>query len=148
MKLFICKANVWRSQIAEAFYNNKYWKWASTSIAWCEARKEKYKWIPETSIVDFMLNNYSISMNWQSIKYLSDIEEFIEKIDEIIYLYNPNKKDFCNGECEYKNQSPINFFLSIQVPIRIYEITDPFSAKSTEYKKIYQSIYSIIDKLT
>ena len=55
MIIFVCKANVWRSQVAE--WIAKYFWLDAISCAWVEARKEKYFSKPDKEITDILKND-------------------------------------------------------------------------------------------
>ncbi len=147
--LFICKANVWRSQMAEGLYNNIYWAWKALSLAGCEARKDAYIWKPAGSIQDFMMNYAQIDISNQKIQYLSDISENdINEIEEIIFLYDPIQESWCDLECLRDNLSPYNYFKNKNISIRIFPIPDPFEQWEMLYESIYTSIKFIINSLS
>lgn len=147
--LFICKANVWRSQIAEGLYNHLHWTWKALSLAGCEARKEKYHWKPSESIIDFMKEYSWIDISNQRIRYLSDVSELIlSNIEEVIFLYDPTEYAWCDLECMKDGYSPYEYFLSQNTSIQKYAIPDPFEVGYDWYRMIYDEIYSSIKNIT
>ena len=125
--LFICKANVWRSQIAEWFYNNYSQNTKSISLAWVEAKKEKYNWKPSTEIIDLMQNK-GIDVSNQTINYIKDfIDKVLLGVDKIIFLYKPDVNDKIDDECKIDWISPYEYIkLKFNWDLFIYNIEDPF----------------------
>lgn len=146
--LFICKANVWRSQMAEGIYNHIHWKWMALSLAGCEARKDTYAWKPAGSIQDFMISYAWIDISNQKICYLSDLSENkISEIEKIIFLYDPTKEILCESECMKNELSPYEYFRHRNIHIQIFPIPDPFEEWEMWYGPIYRSINSLISSL-
>jgi len=147
--LFICRANVWRSQMAEAIYNHIHWNWKAISIAGCEARKEKYHSKPADSIIDFMKEHSWLDISDQSIKYLSEIpEQILLNIEKVIFLYDPIEYKLCELECMKDGYSPYEYFLSQNTSIQKYAIPDPFEVGYSRYGMICDEIYSIIKNIS
>jgi protein-tyrosine-phosphatase len=145
--LFICKANVWRSQIAEWIYNKIHWGW-SISLAWNEARKRKYKSKPLKDIVHFLKLRKSLDISNQRISYLKDIpDNILSKIRIVYFLYDPNNESSCDNPCKKDWLSPYVYFKKVRVPIFIYPIDDPFDIWKGWYNFIYQEIYNLISNL-
>ena len=146
--LFICKANVWRSQIAEWLYNHIRWERIPLSIAGCEARKDRYVWKPAGSIQDFMMTYAWINISKQKIQYLTDLsEDQISDIEEVIFLYDPTKETLCESECMKDGLSPYVYFRNRNIFTRIFPVPDPFEEWEASYESIYLSIKSIIHSL-
>ncbi len=146
--LFICKANVWRSQMAEWLYNNLYGTWKALSLAGCEARKGTYEWKPARSIQDFMLNYAWIDISNQKVHYISDLSESdISEIEEIIFLYDPTKETSCDPECLKNGFPPYDYFRNRDICTRIFPVPDPFEQWEMWFESIYISINSLIHSL-
>ena len=147
--LFVCKANVGRSQIAEWLYNsNANKKSTALSIAWCEARKEKYFEKPAETIVSFMKNKQWIDISSQKINYISDFsKEVFDKVNRVIYLYNPEKSLSCDLDCRIDNMSPFQYLKEKWFQIQISPVEDPYETWEKWYEGIVYRIHEIISKL-
>ncbi len=146
--LFICKANVGRSQIAEWLFNDIHGFWGSLSIAWSEARKDKYLWIPDKTIINFLQEVYWVDICMQKIKYLSDLKSsHLVQITLVIFLYNPLIETFCDDLCKINGLTPYEYFKKKNMPIFIYPVTDPFEIWISWYQKISEEIKIIIGNL-
>ena len=145
--LFICKANVWRSQIAEWIYNQLHWSWAF-SLAWSQARKRKYKSKPLKDIVEFLKVKKSLDITGQKIKYLNDLpEDIINSIWIIYFLYDPSQEKDCENPCKINWNSPYQFFKKLGIPIVIHTIPDPFDTWKEWYESIYATIFDLVSKI-
>lgn len=146
--LFICKANVWRSQIAEAVYNNYTKSNKAISIAWCEDRKEKYNWKPSIKITDFIIKKWIDMLN-QNINFITDFHiKDIENIEKVIFLYNPIKENIIDRNCMINWISPYKYFLkNFPDKITILDIKDPYNLWLNEIEDIYLDIDNLVKKI-
>ena len=145
MDLFICWANVWRSQVAEAFAK-KLWK-NIISCASVEARKEKYNNKPEKIVTKIMLEDYNIDIKNQVIFYPKDIEKFLNKIQNIYFLFDPKKAKNSDKETLINWKTIWDFFNSIWKKYYIYEIEDPDGKDIKNIKKIINDIDILVNKI-
>lgn len=143
--IFICKANVWRSQIAEWIYNNLYGSGESISIAWSEARKEKYLWAPDTSVSKILKEYKWVDISTQKIKYLKDITvQHLSSCNLIVFLFDPEDITTCDDWCKLNWSTPYQYLKKWDIPILICPITDPFEVEQDAYKKIIDDIEKLI----
>jgi protein-tyrosine-phosphatase len=146
--LFICKANVQRSQAAQWLYNHysKYSK--SISCAWVEARKIKYKWKPEKNITEILLNRW-VDIREQNINYITDFQwDDFNNIKRVIFLYNPTNENIIDNECLVEGVSVYNYFnKNNNIEIVIHEIKDPYKLWLDETIKIYKELEKFIKNL-
>jgi protein-tyrosine-phosphatase len=119
--LFLCSANVWRSQMAEGycnyFTNSSIW----TSAALIEDRMEKYAFSPAKEIINAMKQDW-IDISHQKIKLLN--REMCELADKIILLFDPVDK-VSEFEIEWKNAVDFlieNYFSKLIIS----PVQDPF----------------------
>lgn len=146
--LFICRANVWRSQIAEWLYR-KHYDDNVISIAGAEAKKEKYHGRPLPAIVDFLDKNWGIDISSQSISYLSDIPLYIlRSIRSIYFLYDPRIETDCDIACKLEGMSPYDYFEKQGMDIIITPIEDPFDGWVARYDHIAREIHTLITSLS
>ncbi len=146
--LFICRANVWRSQIAEWLYR-KYYHDRVMSIAGAEAKKEKYHGRPLPAIIDFLDKNWSIDISSQSISYLSDIPlHTLRSIRSVCFLYDPRIEADCDISCTLDGISPYDYFQKQGVDIIITPIEDPFDGWVSRYDHISREIDILITSLS
>lgn len=147
--LFVCKANVGRSQIAEWLYNsNMSSKLTAISIAWSEARKIKYFEKPAEAIITFMKNNQWIDISHQRINYITDFsKEVLNKINRVIYLYDPEINLSCDLDCNIHDVSPFEYLKRKGYPIQISPVEDPYETWEKWYQWIVNRIQEIISKL-
>ncbi|MDD3145449.1 MAG: hypothetical protein PHV23_05050 [Candidatus Gracilibacteria bacterium] len=146
--LFICKANVGRSQIAEAVYNNYTKSNKAISIAGCEDRKEKYNGKPSIKITDFIIKK-GIDMLNQNINFITDFHiKDIENIEKVIFLYNPIKENIIDRNCMINGISPYKYFLkNFPDKITILDIKDPYNLGLNEIEDIYLDIDNLVKKI-
>lgn len=147
--LFVCKANVGRSQIAEWLYNNQNYNTSiAISIAWSEARKEKYNGQPAEEIVSFLKNYRWIDISHQSIKYVTDINQWVlAHISKIIFLYDPVENKECDDACKIAKDTPYEYFKNRWFCIQINPVPDPYETWKRWYQGITNRIQEIIAKL-
>ena len=119
--LFLCSANVWRSQMGEWYYNyfsnSKNW----FSAALVEDRREKYWHSPAIEIAKLMLQDW-IDISEQKVKLLN--KEMCEAADKVILFLNPEdiKSEF---QIEWKNAT--DFLMNNYADkLIIFQIHDPF----------------------
>lgn len=146
--IFICKANVWRSQIAEWIFNHRYGAGTSISIAGCEARKEKYWWVPDTWVSTVLQEYKWVDISNQKIKYLSDItSQQLSDYNLVVFLFDPSQDSSCDYDCKKDWISPYEYLSKLDSSIRIHPITDPFEVWVKEYRRIIDEIDIIIENL-
>lgn len=144
--LYICKANVWRSQIAEWIHN----KFANgtnkpLSLAWSEARKVKYNWSPSSDIVKYMSETRWIEIVNQRISYIMDLPTAtIDAIQKTIFLYDPEKDSHCDDACKINEESPYEYLRKRWFNILISPVADPFETGEVWFDTIYDDIYKIV----
>lgn len=146
MFLFICKANVGRSQIAEWFMKN-FWINA-ISCASFEARKNDYKNSPDIEISEILKNEFWINIFKQQIFYPEDVLSKISSVKKIVFFFNP-KKELINPDkdilinwitfWDFLDKNKINY--------EIVEVRDPFERGLKEKKRVIGEIYKIVRKL-
>ncbi len=127
--LFICQANIGRSQIAEAFYNH-YSKGKFAISAGVDDVGEKYNFTPTPHVFEVM-SEKGIDITGQKIKPLN--QEIIDEIDEIVVL--------CSSEIvpEYiKNSSK---------KVIYNEILDPYQRSYEELRQIRDEIEALVLKM-
>ncbi len=145
--LFICKANVWRSQIAEWIYNKVHSGW-SISLAWNQARKRKYRSKPLKDITDFLKLQKSLDITAHKIHYLKDIpDDILNKVKIVYFLYDPTHEGNCDNSCKKNWYSPYLYFKELWLPISIYPIPDPFDTWEEWYELIYKNIFDLVSNL-
>ncbi len=146
--LFICRANVWRSQIAEWLYR-KYSDDRVMSIAGAEAKKEKYHGRPLPAIIDFLHKNWDTDISSQNISYLSDIPlHILRSIRSIYFLYDPRIETDCDIACQLEGMSPYDYFQKQGIDIIITPIEDPFDGWVSRYDHIVRAIDTLITSLS
>lgn len=146
--LFICKANVQRSQVAEWLYNHYSKNSKSISCAWVEARKEKYNWKPEKLITSILLER-GVDISKQNINYITDFkQEELEKIKKVIFLFNPINENTIDSECLIKWIWVYKYLKNKEnIEIIIHEIKDPYNLWLDETIKIYKELENFIKNL-
>lgn len=147
--IFICKANVWRSQIAEWIFNSLYWAWSSLSIAWLEARKGKYHGSPDTGIIQVLKDYKNIDISLQKIKYLSDLpyEQWIS-LNLVVFLFDPTIESICDDDCKSDGLTPYEYFKNMNMPMIIHPILDPFEVGPESYQNIIDGIEEFVMKVS
>ena len=146
--IFICKANVQRSQVAQWLYNHFSKKSKAISCAWAEARKEKYNFKPEKVITEILKNDW-IDISNQEINYISDFNiNDLKKLKNIIFLFDPIHETNTEKECLVNWLSPYEFFKNNNIwEIIINEIKDPYKLSIEETKRIYNEINDFVKSL-
>ncbi len=140
--LFICSANVWRSQIAEWYYNKftNTTDWISSALI--EDRREKYNFSPTKEVIDLMVDD-EVDITAQKIKLLT--RSFCEESQSIILLLNPIDK-LSEFEIEWKNA--VSFLLdNYSKKLKILPIQDPFWEWIEKVYLIRNQIKDIIKSL-
>lgn len=146
--IFICKANVWRSQIAEWIFNHIFGPWAAISIAWLEARKEKYIWAPDTWISDVLKEYKWVDISTQKIKYLKDMSiQELHCFNIVVFLFDPVRELWCEEECRLGWATPYEYLRTLSIPIFINPVIDPFDLWKEGYKGIIDDIEKLIKEL-
>ena len=144
MDLFICWANVGRSQTAEWFAKRK-WK-KVISCASVEARKEKYNFHPEKDVTEIMLENYNIKISNQDIFYPSDILKYFDKIENIYFLFNPKDvKKEVDKELLINNIPIWDYLKKIWKKYKIHSIKDPDWESRESIEKIVEEIRILVN---
>lgn len=146
--MFVCIANVWRSQVAEWIYNFYSKNIKAISCAWAEAKKEKYNSKPDSEIVEILLQNW-INISEQKINYITDFnKEELNNIKKVIFLYNPDNKSNINKDCLIHWMSVYEYFLNKKnVEIIINEINDPYWLWINDKINIYNEINIFVKSL-
>lgn len=147
--LFICKANVQRSQVAEWLYNSYSKVSKAISCAWVEARKEKYNWKPEKNITSILLEDW-IDLSKQNINYITDFNlNELNMLKRVIFLFNPINEKIIDKECLINWESVYEYFRDKQyIEIIIHEIQDPYKLSFDKTLEIYKKIDNFIKKLS
>lgn len=141
--LFICSANVWRSQIAEWYYNNftNSNNWLSAALI--EDRWEKYWYKPADSVIDIMNEDW-IDISSQRVKLLT--KEICDEADRIILLLIPNSEQ--DSEFRINWESPTKFLLeNYGDKIQVRKVQDPFWETNDKLKIIRDEIKLIVQSL-
>jgi len=88
--LFLCAANVWRSQMAEWYYNffSDDNSWISAALI--EDRRLKYWHRPATEIVEVMSDDW-VDISWQRVKLLD--KQMCETASRIVVLLDPLERE-------------------------------------------------------
>lgn len=146
--LFVCKANVQRSQVAEWLYNSYSKVSKSISCAWVEARKEKYNWKPEKIITSILLEDW-IDLSKQNINYITDFNlNELNKLKRVIFLFNPINEKIIDKECLINWESVYEYFRNkLYIEIIIHEIQDPYKLSFDKTVQIYKQLNYFIKKL-
>ena len=138
MDLFVCRANVWRSQVAE-WFAKELWK-DVISCASVEARKDMYWSKPEKGITKIVLNKYHINISNQEVFYPNDILKFFDKIENIYFLFDPKKSKISDEETLIEWKTLWDYLDSIWKEYSIYEIDDPDEKDEGTIEKIVVDI--------
>lgn len=126
--LFICQANVGRSQMAEAYYNHFTQSQDATSAGLIDLR-EKYQGHPAPEIIQTMQID-KIDISRQTIKLLSP--EIVQTAKRIVVLC---VKDECPA---YLQQAENTLF---------YEIEDPYKKGSKAIDHIREQVKILVRQL-
>jgi len=145
MDLFVCWANVWRSQVAE-WFAKKLWK-NVLSCAWVEARKEKYFNKPEKVVTSILLEDYNIDISNQEVFYPKDIKNNINDINNIYFLFDPKKSQEPDKDNLINWLTFWDYLDSIWRNYIIYEIEDPDAKDINTIKSIVDDLYNLINKI-
>jgi arsenate reductase len=127
--LFICQANVGRSQMAEGFYKNKHGENSAIS-AGIQDVAEKFHGKPRGDIVEVM-KEVGIDISEQRIKQLN-----VEMVDKAEKIYVLCKKDECP-----------DFLLKAKEKINFTEVADPYDMSIDGVRKIRDDIKDIVEKV-
>lgn len=126
--LFVCQANVGRSQMAEAFYNFHTQTNNATS-AGIEDFREKYNHKPTREIIEAMLEK-GIDISHQRINFL--IPGMLTKTDKVVVLCS---KDLCPE------------FLLENEKVIFREIEDPYQQDEKTIQRIRDQIEALVLEL-
>lgn len=164
--LFLCSANVGRSQIAQWYYNHLS-KWCfSQSAALVEDRinlraisKDKnieeinnriisYWWKPDKSIIQIMKDDW-IDISNQRIKLLNSLSyDEISSFDKIIILFNPVSIEANSYEFDIDWINPYQYLINnFKNKIGIFEIKDPFWQNISDLIDIRNEIKKLVINL-
>ena len=127
--LFICQANIGRSQMAEAFYN-KLSKTNSATSAACEDFVQKYNSTITSEIVDTM-DEIGIDITNQRMKLLTP--KMVSRAEKIIVLCD---RKFCP-----------EFLLSAKDKVIIKTLKDPHDCDPKTVSQIRDQIIKIVEKI-
>jgi len=144
MDLFVCWANVWRSQLAEGFAK-KLWK-NVISCASVEARKEKYKNKPDEVVTEIIRKEYNIDISNQVVFYPNDILKYLNKINNIYFLFNPKDVNKVDNEVLINWKTLWEYLDSIWKKYFIYDIEDPDNKDLSKIRNIVKKIYQLINR--
>ena len=145
MDLFVCWANVWRSQVAE-WFAKKIWK-DVISCASVEARKDMYFNKPEKVITSIVLDKYNIDISNQEVFYPNDILKYLDKVNNIYFLFDPKKSREPDVETLINWEPLWDYLNSIWKKYNIYEIEDPDEKDEGTIEKIVVDIDKYVNKL-
>lgn len=127
--LFVCQANIGRSQMAEAFYNQMTNSNSATSAA-CEDFREKYGGKITKEIVETM-SEVGLDLSQNKMKLLTP--KMIENSDKVIVLCD---KKYCP-----------EFLFEAGDKVVIKTIEDPHAKDSQTVSKIRDQIKKIVKDL-
>lgn len=119
--LFICQANIGRSQMAEAYYNS-FTKTKDASSAGILNLVKKYNGKPAQEIIQVMKED-GIDISQQKVKQVT--ESMVKNADRIIILCN---KSFCP---QFILQNP---------KVQYIEIEDPYRQGIEQIRKVRETI--------
>ncbi len=143
MDLFVCWANVWRSQVAEWFAKNL-WK-DVISCASVEARKEKYNYKPEKTVTEIMDNEYNIDISNQVVYYPSDIKRYLNELDNIYFLFNLENVKKIDTDVLIYWKTLWKYLDQIGKKYFIFDIEDPDNKDLSKIKEIVKEINYLIN---
>lgn len=63
-------------------------------------------------------------------------------------MYNPENEAICDDECKLNGKTPYEYIKTLDMPIVINPINDPFEVGSDKYKMVIDEIENFIDKLS
>lgn len=129
--LFICSANIGRSQMAEAFYNDFTKDNFAKSAAGYEDKRKKYHYKPHSGIISVMKEK-GLDISKQRVKLLT--KKLVDEAEMIIV--------FCNlSKCpEYLQKSLKVQEIKVEDPYRVQENTEAFVAARDEIEKIVKKL--------
>ena len=142
MDLFVCRANVWRSQVAE-WFAKKLWK-DVISCASVEARKCMYFNKPEKVITNIVLNKYNIDISNQEVFYPNDIIKYLDKLKNIYFLFDPKKAKESDVETLIDWVTLWDYLDSLWKEYNIFEIEDPDEKDEKTIERIVNQIDLLI----
>jgi len=142
MIVFVCSANVWRSQVAE-WFAKKFWLDA-ISCAGVEAKKEKYGYKPDKVITDILLKNYDIDISNQEIFYPEDIKDKLLNAEKIMFLFDPDKVKKVDNKVLVDGMTLWEFLKKNWKKYKKNSIPDPYEKWNFEKKVVIDKIYNLI----
>ncbi|EKD44717.1 MAG: hypothetical protein ACD_71C00032G0005 [uncultured bacterium (gcode 4)] len=141
--LFLCSANVWRSQMDEGYYNyfTSLLNWVSAALI--EDRREKYNYSPSWEIIDIMQQE-GIDISKQTVKLLD--KGMCEESEKIVLLLDPSDK---KSEFKIDGHDAIDFLMNTYYnKISVFPIKDPFWEWANNKILIRDQIKEFIKTLT
>lgn len=125
--LFICAANVGRSQMAEGLYNHYTGGQNSQSAAGIYDVGEKYKYRPHEGIIQVMRET-GIDIYHHKIKFVSS--ELVQKCRKIVVLSGREEK------CPFELLENIGYYHKDNIEFREVEDPHPRDARSPDYSQL------------
>ncbi len=131
--LFICSANIGRSQMAEAFYNYFTKSNTAKSAAGYEDKRKKYCYRPHPKIISIMKEK-GLDISKQRVKLLT--KELVYEAEKIIV--------FCNlSKCpEYLQKSLKVQQIRVKDPYKMQENTGAFVEARDKIEQIVKRLIS------
>lgn len=144
--LFVCEANVRRSQIAEWLYNHQNKGMSiALSIAWSKARKNEYNEKVAGDVASYMQDIQWINIFDQHITYINDLlEETFHNIETVIFLYDPIQKKDCDDVCKISKKTPYKYIKEKGFYIQINPVPVPMETWIIWFQKVTSRIQEII----
>lgn len=142
--LFICSANIWRSQIAEWYYNHftRSHNWSSAALI--EDRREKYNFKPAESIVEIMKEDW-IDISSQEVSLLT--KEACDEVDRIIILLDIDEEQDSDFTINWEN--PRQFLWKYyRNKCIIRKVQDPFWETDYILKNIRNEIKKLVQQMS
>ena len=139
--LFLCSANVWRSQIAQAIFENMYWRGTAMSAALHEDKVDKYLWKPDTAVLNVLRQN---SIDHKHLKISLVTKEMLRQAKEIIVLCHVCER---NSELKIEEQYAFEYVSkNFSEKIRYYEVSDPYGRENM-LDDVFKSIFHFIHNM-
>lgn len=140
--LFLCAANVWRSQMAEWYYNALTKTEHATSAALLEDRRNKYNHKPTQEIQNTMMQD-RVDISSHSIQLLN--RELCEQADIIVIFL---ELDDVSSEFRIESIDAVKFLKQFYSEKLIYyPIADPYEANEEYMLFIRNRIKAFIKTL-
>jgi len=147
MDLFVCWANVQRSQMAQAFAK-KMWIDA-ISCASIEDKREKYLNKPEKTVTKLMKENFDLDISNQEVSYPNEILDKLDQIENIYFLYDPKEARIPDEKLLVDWKSFWKYLDFVWKKYEIHKIKDPDEDVNTadSMLEIVYDIEKLINKL-